>query len=656
MFFIMANHPFDSLYQDFFGEPPKKSDKSSGSRTPSQTALDRQLEELASLQADLQKRLKDDGVSLSECERPATPKSASFDGVLEEVGTTVWGQDDFLRALLQAFRRPFLLTPPADGPKNTLLLSGGANTGRHYALQTLCTCLYKRGLLPNDTITVMDLSLYPTPAEETVFYQDVYAALKSPSCVLLWEHEDACAPLCLRVIRDLVMQGHYQLPARYVEQKGLLVAAGTALAPTTVSCLRAGDKYFVFFSEKGPDSLASRFGAPFMAHVTDCCQTQPLSPEARQKIVKRELTNLIKKARNTLRLTLTWEPEVAAAWGARYREASGAGELLQMGQDLFRALGEYCLKQETLPDKPLTLSVKDDVWMAAWPDGEPFTLLSPLSDTPNSHLDQIEREWQRMIGLQNVKQTIHELQELFTVQQRRRKEGLKAEPPSMHMIFTGNPGTGKTTVARLTGQYLKAIGALSGGQLIEVSRADLVGRYVGHTAPLVNTVLRSALGGVLFIDEAYSLCRGDDDSFGLEAVDTLVKGMEDHRQELIVILAGYTKEMDEFLRSNSGLASRFPHRIEFPDYTGDELWQIACLQAEQKGYQIDPRCREKLVPYFTAVQAHSARTGGNGRLARNVVEAAITRQAGRLIRDPKANLSELVPEDFALSSDGEFSK
>ena len=613
MFFIMANHPFDSLYQDFFGEPPKKSDKSSGSRTPSQTALDRQLEELASLQADLQKRLKDDGVSLSECERPATPKSASFDGVLEEVGTTVWGQDDFLRALLQAFRRPFLLTPPADGPKNTLLLSGGANTGRHYALQTLCTCLYKRGLLPNDTITVMDLSLYPTPAEETVFYQDVYAALKSPSCVLLWEHEDACAPLCLRVIRDLVMQGHYQLPARYVEQKGLLVAAGTALAPTTVSCLRAGDKYFVFFSEKGPDSLAARFGAPFMAHVTDCCQTQPLSPEARQKIVKRELTNLIKKARNTLRLTLTWEPEVAAAWGARYREASGAEELLQVGQDLFLALGEYCLKQETLPDKPLTLSVKDDVWMAAWPDGKPFTLLSPLSDTPNSHLDQIEREWQRMIGLQNVKQTIHELQELFTVQQRRRKEGLKAEPPSMHMIFTGNPGTGKTTVARLTGQYLKAIGALSGGQLIEVSRADLVGRYVGHTAPLVNTVLRSALGGVLFIDEAYSLCRGDDDSFGLEAVDTLVKGMEDHRQELIVILAGYTKEMDEFLRSNSGLASRFPHRIEFPDYTGDELWQIACLQAEQKGYQIDPRCREKLVPYFTAVQAHSARTGGNGR-------------------------------------------
>lgn len=651
----MTSHPFDSIYQDFFGEPPKKNEKDTANRVPAQATLDQQLEALSSLQTELQEHLKRDGISLSDAGAPDSVKPASFDGVLEEVKASVWGQDEFLRSLLQAFRRPFLLTPPADGPKNTLLLSGGVNTGRHYALQTICTCLYKRGLLPNDTLTVMDLSLYPTPAEETVFYQDLYAALQNPSCVLLWEHEDACAPLCLKVIRDLVMQGRYQLPARYVEQKGLLVAAGTALAPTTVSCLRAGDKYFVFFSEKGPDSLAAQFGAPFMAHVTDCCETLPLSPDARQKIVRRELTHLVQKARDTLHLTLTWEPEVADAWEARYRESSGARELLQMGQDLFRALGEYCLKQESTPDQPLTLSVKDNVWMAARPDEKPFALFSQQAKVPQGNLEKIEQEWQRMIGLQSVKQTIHALQELFTIQQRRRQEGLKAEPPSMHMIFTGNPGTGKTTVARLTGQYLKAIGALSGGQLIEVSRADLVGRYVGHTAPLVNSVLRSALGGVLFIDEAYSLCRGEDDSFGMEAVDTLVKGMEDHRQELIVILAGYTKEMDEFLRSNSGLASRFPHRIEFPDYTGDELWQIACLQAEQKGYRITPSCREKLVSYFTAVQAQSARTGGNGRLARNVVEAAITRQAGRLIRDPKANLSELVPDDFSLPNNIELS-
>ena len=148
------------------------------------------------------------------------------------------------------------------------------------------------------------------------------------------------------------------------------------------------------------------------------------------------------------------------------------------------------------------------------------------------------------------------------------------------MIFTGNPGTGKTTIARLVAKYLKAIGALGGGQLVEVTRADLVGRYTGHTAPLTNSVIESALGGVLFIDEAYSLYRGEQDSFGLEAIDTLVKGMEDHRDELVVVLAGYTREMEVFLTANSGLASRFPNKIEFPDYTADELLDITNVLAK----------------------------------------------------------------------------
>lgn len=168
------------------------------------------------------------------------------------------------------------------------------------------------------------------------------------------------------------------------------------------------------------------------------------------------------------------------------------------------------------------------------------------------------------------------------VQQRRAAAGMKTASLSMHMIFTGNPGTGKTTIARLVAKYLKAIGALKGGQLVEVGRGDLVGRYTGHTAPLTNSVIESALGGVLFIDEAYSLYRGEQDSFGLEAIDTLVKGMEDHRDELVVILAGYTREMETFLTANSGLASRFPNKIEFPDYTADELLQITHVLAKTR--------------------------------------------------------------------------
>ena len=214
------------------------------------------------------------------------------------------------------------------------------------------------------------------------------------------------------------------------------------------------------------------------------------------------------------------------------------------------------------------------------------------------------------------------------------------------VVNIGNPGPGKTTIARLEAKSLKAIGALGGGQLVEVTRADLVGRYTGHTAPLTNSVIESALGGVLFIDEAYSLYRGQQDSFGLEAIDTLVKGMEDHRDELVVILAGYTKEMEVFLTANSGLASRFPNKIEFPDYTADELLDITAVPAKGKGYRLAESCTFPLLGYYKRRQALDSRTAGNGRLARNTLEKAIFNQSRRLIAEPAAPLDLIQPSDL----------
>ncbi len=214
------------------------------------------------------------------------------------------------------------------------------------------------------------------------------------------------------------------------------------------------------------------------------------------------------------------------------------------------------------------------------------------------------------------------------------------------MIFTGNPGTGKTTIARLLARYMKAIGVLSQGQLVEVSRSDLVAQYVGQTAPLTMSVIQSALGGVLFIDEAYSLYRGKEDSFGLEAIDTLVKAMEDHRDDFIVVLAGYSKEMAEFLEANSGLRSRFAKTMHFNDYTGEELEKIAEIQVKSKGYKMDESLAQPLTDYFSQVQAERADQAGNGRLARNVVEAAILKQSSRIAMDEEADMTLLIREDF----------
>ncbi|CAK6481429.1 AAA family ATPase [Peribacillus castrilensis] len=187
-----------------------------------------------------------------------------------------------------------------------------------------------------------------------------------------------------------------------------------------------------------------------------------------------------------------------------------------------------------------------------------------------SLLDESLHELEKMTGLEPVKEKIKELTDMISLEKERNRIGQSLSNQSLHMMFTGNPGTGKTTVARIMAKILKAIGVISKGHLVEVTRQDLVGEYVGHTAPKTRRIIDKAIGGVLFIDEAYSLSRGSNDDFGKEAIDELVRGMEEHRSDLIVILAGYTKEMNEFLKTNSGLKSRMPNAIEFPDYRGTE--------------------------------------------------------------------------------------
>ena len=573
----------------------------------------------------------------------------SFEGLAAEVKQTVLGQDAFVDSVVRAMRRPFVLGTEAPAARNVILLTGGAGTGRHFALEETARCMAARGLLQSDRIATLDLALYPNSGAEKLFLQDLYAALHAPGEILAFEHYESCYPGFLKTLSDLAVKGSAPLSSRYlVNKEGILVDAGTALAPGAVSRIDPCGKYLIFYSHKGREALADKFGAALVSALGDVCETASYTREDLAALAAQQLNALAQKIRTRLGLTLSAGADVRDYVAAQCTAQKGAAGLSACTDRIFRALSEYCLRTDETLTGTVTLTAGPEGVLFRLNDGADQPLFDLLPAAYTGALDAIRAEINELVGLAPVKEYVFGLADNLQVQQRRAAAGLKTASLSMHMIFTGNPGTGKTTIARLVARYLKAIGALKGGQLVEVTRADLVGRYTGHTAPLTNSVIESALGGVLFIDEAYSLYRGEQDSFGLEAIDTLVKGMEDHRDELVVILAGYTREMETFLTANSGLASRFPNRIEFPDYTAVELLQITQVLAKNKGYTLAEACTEPLLGYYARWQSADARTAGNGRLARNTLEKAIFHQSRRLVAEPAAALDLILPSDLEL--------
>ena len=573
----------------------------------------------------------------------------SFEGLAAEVKQTVLGQDAFVDSVVRAMRRPFVLGTEAPAARNVILLTGGAGTGRHFALEETARCMAARGLLQSDRIATLDLALYPNSGAEKLFLQDLYAALHAPGEILAFEHYESWYPGFLKTLSDLAVKGSAPLSSRYlVNKEGILVDAGTALAPGAVSRIDPCGKYLIFYSHKGREALADKFGAALVSALGDVCETASYTREDLAALAAQQLNALAQKIRTRLGLTLSAGADVRDYVAAQCTAQKGAAGLSACTDRIFRALSEYCLRTDETLTGTVTLTAGSEGVQFRLNDGADQPLFDLLPAAYTGALDAIRAEINELVGLAPVKEYVFGLADNLQVQQRRAAAGLKTASLSMHMIFTGNPGTGKTTIARLVAKYLKAIGALKGGQLVEVTRADLVGRYTGHTAPLTNSVIESALGGVLFIDEAYSLYRGEQDSFGLEAIDTLVKGMEDHRDELVVILAGYTREMETFLTANSGLASRFPNRIEFPDYTAVELLQITQVLAKNKGYTLAEACTEPLLGYYARWQESDARTAGNGRLARNTLEKAIFHQSRRLVAEPAAALDLILPSDLEL--------
>ena len=270
---------------------------------------------------------------------------------------------------------------------------------------------------------------------------------------------------------------------------------------------------------------------------------------------------------------------------------------------------------------------------------EPEKTAAPEEKTPPEKLEDLLAELDSYIGLEAVKREVRSLTNLVKVHQLRRQQELPVPALSLHLVFSGNPGTGKTTIARLLARIYHSLGLLSQGQLVEVDRSGLVAGYVGQTAIKTGKVLEKALGGVLFIDEAYALNGGGDNDFGQEAIDTILKAMEDHRDDLVVIVAGYTDLMDKFIHSNPGLESRFNRFLLFEDYTVDEMMGIFKMRCG-KGYVLAPDAEPLVRDYIAEESADGS--FGNGRGVRNIFEHILVAQNNRLAKMDSVTRDDLM--------------
>ena len=273
-----------------------------------------------------------------------------------------------------------------------------------------------------------------------------------------------------------------------------------------------------------------------------------------------------------------------------------------------------------------------------------------FTDEKEETLEQIMGELSEMTGLDNIKEEIIKLANYIKVEKLRKTRGLQTTPLVLHSLFLGAPGTGKTTVARILGRIFKSLGILARGHVVEVSRADLVAQYVGQTAPKTNKVIDSAINGILFVDEAYMLTRGGENDFGQEAIDTLLKRMEDDRDKLIVILAGYTDLMKRVVDSNPGLSSRFSRHFNFKNYGVNELMQIYKFNCKKKGFTISDDNLSVINNYFSTSEERTSASFGNARSVRNLFERTLQELSGRvaLLENPATEELTAITKDDIL--------
>ena len=384
----------------------------------------------------------------------------AFKGIAEEVEEKVFGQSEFIKKLVIAFKRPFVMPPEGTRALNAIFIGGHDDTGRHFGLCTLTAIMKERKLIASDEPTIVDLGLYTDASMEKLFLQDMYSALSSKRPIILFERFENCHPSFLGLLSDLVTTGSFRLNERYVLQNGQLVNVQNSLASAAVSSFEAKDKYLVFITEKSLDKAAGIMGAPFIDGLGDVCITKELDEDAIRKVAERDQSELPEKAKKQCYFNISFDDAFIDAAVKCSEKQAGLKGVQNFYENVMKALAQSRLEGDYDTNADLKLVAEDGTVYALYKE-EKIDLTALLPTSYKGEAEEIKKELDAIVGLTEIKEYVLGLEEYYKVQQRRAEAGLKTAELSKHMIFTGSPGTGKTTIARIISKYLKSIGVLS---------------------------------------------------------------------------------------------------------------------------------------------------------------------------------------------------
>ncbi|MDS0524869.1 AAA family ATPase [Clostridium sp. SHJSY1] len=562
----------------------------------------------------------------------------------KNLNNSLIGQENYLNSLCNYF-----LAKLKEDEKGSLLILGEKNTAKKTSIRLLFEYLKEENLINNGIIEEIDLASYDFNLGYNAFITDLYEKLNDPSECLMFRNLDKATEDIFEVLYSIHPNTCIPLKEEYVLKNRFLVEAALN-DEDTIDNFICHNKFFVFISNDKDNEITTKFSE----NVDKILFTKDLTSEENYKVLKMDLLKIINQLENNFKIKISLdlsndENNILKFLQNDYRNDSSFGIDKYIRYKIYHPINNLFLQNEIADGSSINLYVEyDDIFCKT--DKEIYNLNNYYKPT----FDEVCYKLNSMIGMKELKNFLYNIHNTLKVQTIREKLGMKTTNISMNMIFTGNAGTGKTNAARITFEYLNALKVLSKGIFKEVSKADFVSENLADTAKKTNDIINSALGGVLFIDEAYSLCKGEDDKIGIEIVDALLKGIEDNRDNIVVILAGYENDMNEFLSYNQGLKSRFPNKIHFSDYTPTEMYELSLNIAKSKGYRISSNVKNGLIDLFTKNQVKGKNDLGNARFVRNIIENAIVDASKKYLTNSNKEIDLLEKDNFNFKINAKF--